>query len=79
VRFSCAASSTTPLLELVEMEVRRAARQYDFPVTTPHHPRQHKLAMEGDKGPLGEEAIMKLADALDTYIPMPKRAVVVLS
>ena len=31
--------------------------------------------MEGDKGPLGEEAIMKLADALDTYIPMPKRAI----
>ncbi|MFZ6771045.1 EF-Tu/IF-2/RF-3 family GTPase, partial [Undibacterium sp. Di26W] len=34
-----------------------------------------KLALEGDQGPLGEEAIMKLADALDTYIPTPERAV----
>ena len=32
-----------------------------------------KLALEGDKGELGELAIMKLADALDTYIPQPKR------
>jgi len=31
--------------------------------------------MEGDKGELGEGAIMKLADALDTYIPTPERAV----
>jgi elongation factor Tu len=32
-------------------------------------------ALEGDKGKLGEEAIMALADALDTYIPMPERAI----
>ena len=31
--------------------------------------------MEGDKGDLGEGAIMKLADALDSYIPLPERAV----
>ena len=31
--------------------------------------------MEGDKGPLGEQAIFKLADALDTYIPTPERAI----
>jgi elongation factor Tu len=31
-------------------------------------------AMQGDKGEMGEEAIMKLAEALDTYIPLPKRA-----
>ena len=30
-----------------------------------------KLALEGDKGELGEGSIMKLADALDTYIPRP--------
>jgi len=34
-----------------------------------------KLALEGDKGELGEGAIMKLAEALDTYIPEPKRAI----
>ena len=31
-------------------------------------------ALEGDTGELGEQAIMKLADALDSYIPEPKRA-----
>ncbi|WP_246184742.1 EF-Tu/IF-2/RF-3 family GTPase, partial [Pandoraea commovens] len=33
------------------------------------------LALEGDKGELGEVAIMNLADALDSYIPTPERAV----
>jgi hypothetical protein len=32
-------------------------------------------ALEGDTGELGEQAIMKLADALDSYIPTPERAV----
>ena len=34
-----------------------------------------KLALEGDKGELGEGAIMKLAEALDSYIPNPERAI----
>src|SRR3546814_17021605 len=34
-----------------------------------------KLALEGDEGPLGKEAILKLAEALDSYIPTPARAV----
>jgi elongation factor Tu len=64
------------LLELVEMEVRELLDKYDFPGdATPIIHGSAKLAMEGDKGPLGEEAIMKLADALDTYIPLPERAV----
>jgi elongation factor Tu len=64
------------LLELVEMEVRELLDKYDFPGDkTPIIHGSAKLAMEGDKGPLGEQAIMKLADALDTYIPMPERAV----
>ena len=33
------------------------------------------MALEGDKGELGEVAILKLAEALDTYIPTPERAV----
>jgi elongation factor Tu len=64
------------LLELVEMEVRELLDKYDFPGDdTPIIHGSAKLALEGDKGPLGEEAIMKLADALDNYIPMPKRAI----
>jgi len=64
------------LLELVEMEVRELLSKYDFPGDdTPIVQGSAKLAVEGDKGPLGEEAIMKLADALDTYIPTPERAV----
>jgi elongation factor Tu len=64
------------LLELVEMEVRELLSKYDFPGDdTPIVQGSAKLALEGDKGPLGEQAIMKLADALDTYIPLPERAV----
>jgi elongation factor Tu len=64
------------LLELVEMEVRELLSKYDFPGDdTPIVQGSAKLALEGDKGPLGEEAIMKLADALDNYIPTPERAV----
>ncbi|MFN5509016.1 MAG: elongation factor Tu, partial [Burkholderiales bacterium] len=64
------------LLELVEMEVRELLSKYDFPGDdTPIIQGSAKLALEGDKGALGEEAIMKLADALDSYIPTPDRAV----
>ena len=63
------------LLELVEMEVRELLVKYEFPGDdTPIIKGSALKAMEGDKGELGEEAIMKLADALDTYIPQPKRA-----
>jgi elongation factor Tu len=64
------------LLELVEMEVRELLDKYDFPGDdTPIIRGSAKLAMEGDKGPMGEGAILKLADALDSYIPTPERAV----
>ena len=64
------------LLELVEMEVRELLDKYEFPGDdTPIVHGSAKLAMEGDKGELGEEAIMKLADALDSYIPQPERAI----
>ena len=64
------------LLELVEMEVRELLDKYDFPGdATPIVHGSAKLAMEGDKGELGEQAIMKLADALDSYIPTPERAI----
>ena len=64
------------LLELVEMEVRELLSKYEFPGDdTPIVKGSAKLAMEGDKGELGEQAIMKLADALDAYIPQPERAI----
>ncbi len=64
------------LLELVEMEVRELLSKYDFPGDdTPIVKGSAKLALEGDTGELGEVAIMSLADALDTYIPTPERAV----
>jgi len=64
------------LLELVEMEVRELLAKYDFPGDdTPIIKGSAKLALEGDKGELGEQAILKLAEALDSYIPTPERAV----
>jgi elongation factor Tu len=64
------------LLELVEMEVRELLSKYDFPGDdTPIIHGSAKLALEGDQSPIGEPAIFKLAEALDSYIPMPERAV----
>src|SRR5512144_1335523 len=64
------------LLELVEMEVPELLDKYEFPGdATPIVHGSAKLAMEGDKGELGEGSILKLADALDSYIPTPERAI----
>jgi len=63
------------LLELVEMEVRELLSKYEFPGDkTPIIIGSALKALEGDKTDMGEGAIFKLADALDTYIPQPKRA-----
>ncbi|HEY1459870.1 MAG TPA: elongation factor Tu, partial [Casimicrobiaceae bacterium] len=64
------------LLELVEMEVRELLSKYEFPGDkTPIVIGSAKMALEGDAGDMGEGSIMKLADALDSYIPEPKRAI----
>src|SRR6201997_1150364 len=64
------------LLELVEMEVRELLSKYQFPgEKTPIVIGSAKMALEGDKGEMGEGSILKLAEALDSYIPEPKRAV----
>ena len=64
------------LLELVEMEVRELLSKYEFPGDSiPIIKGSAKLALEGDKGELGEGSIMKLAEALDSYIPTPERAI----
>jgi elongation factor Tu len=64
------------LLELVELEVRELLSKYEFPGDAiPIVKGAAKLALEGDKSELGEQSIFKLADALDSYIPTPKRAI----
>jgi elongation factor Tu len=64
------------LLELVEIEVRELLSKYQFPGDkTPIVIGSAKLALEGDKSEMGEGSIFKLADALDSYIPEPKRAI----
>jgi len=64
------------LLELVEIEVRELLSKYQFPGDdTPIVIGSAKMALEGDKGDLGEGSIMKLAEALDSYIPQPKRLI----
>ena len=64
------------LLELVEMEVRDLLSMYEFPGDdTPIITGSALKALEGDDTELGEGSIMQLAEALDSYIPEPERAV----
>ena len=64
------------LLELVEMEVRDLLTKYDFPGDkTPIITGSALKALEGDQSEIGEPSIFKLAEAIDTYIPQPKRAI----
>jgi elongation factor Tu len=64
------------LLELVELEVRELLTKYEFPGDdTPIIIGSALKALEGDAGELGEGAIIKLAEALDSYIPEPQRAI----
>jgi elongation factor Tu len=63
------------LLELVEMEIRELLSKYDFPGDDiPIIKGSALKAVEGDQGDLGEPSIFRLAEALDTYIPQPERA-----
>ncbi|CAP52826.1 elongation factor Tu [Xanthomonas campestris pv. campestris] len=64
------------LLELVEMEVRELLSKYDFPGDdTPIIHGSARLALEGDQSDIGVPAILKLVEALDTFIPDPTRDV----
>jgi elongation factor Tu len=63
------------LLDLVELEVRELLTEYEFPGNEIPIVKGSALkALEGDKGELGEPSIMKLMDAVDSYIPTPKRS-----
>jgi elongation factor Tu len=62
------------LLELVDMEVRELLSKYDFPGDdTPIVKGSALKALEGDASDIGVPAIIKLVEALDSYIPEPKR------
>jgi translation elongation factor 1A (EF-1A/EF-Tu) len=62
------------LIELVEMEIRELLDEYDFPGDdTPVILGSALKALEGDTSDIGVPSILKLVEALDTYIPLPKR------
>jgi elongation factor Tu len=64
------------LIELVEMEIRELLDTYDFPGDdTPIIVGSALKALEGDQSEIGVPSIIKLVEALDSYIPMPERAV----
>jgi elongation factor Tu len=64
------------LLELVEMEIRDLLTRYNFPgETTPVVIGSALKALQGDQSELGVPSIVKLVDAMDSFIPQPERAV----
>ncbi|MCX5772006.1 MAG: elongation factor Tu [Candidatus Hydrogenedentes bacterium] len=63
------------LLDLVELEVRELLNKYEFPGDdTPVIRGSARIAMEGGDPKLGEESVIKLLDAVDSFIPTPVRA-----
>lgn len=64
------------MIDMVEEEIRDLLKKYDFPGNEIPFIRGSALkALEGDTGELGSQAIDKLMNALDTYIPAPKREI----
>jgi len=64
------------LLELVELELRELLDKYEFPGDdTPIVTGSALKALEGDPSDIGVPSIIKLVEALDSYIPMPERPV----
>ena len=62
------------LLDLVEMEVRELLSKYQFPGDDAPVVRGAAIkALNGEKGPLADEAIIKLMEALDSHVPIPDR------
>jgi elongation factor Tu len=64
------------LIELVELEIRELLSAYDFPGDDiPIIKGSALKGLEGDPGELGEQSILKLMEAVDSYIPEPERAI----
>ena len=60
------------LLDLVELEVRELLTKYQFPGDKMPVIRGAAIkALNGEKGELADEAILKLYEALDTFVPLP--------
>jgi elongation factor Tu len=70
------AKEDAELLDLVELELRELLSKYEFPGDTTPIVRGSALkALEGDLSEIGEGSIWKLMEALDTFIPEPKREI----
>jgi elongation factor Tu len=64
------------LLELVEMEIRDLLKKYEFPGDTiPIIKGSAVKALEGDQSEIGQPSILKLMEAVDSYIPNPVRII----
>jgi elongation factor Tu len=64
------------LLDLVELEIRELLTKYEFPgEEIPIVIGSALKALEGEGSELGEQSIVKLMEAVDSYIPQPKRDV----
>ena len=64
------------LIELVEMEIRELLNQYEFPGDdTPIIVGSALKALEGEQSEIGVQSVVRLVEALDTYIPEPERAI----
>src|ERR1700746_1422417 len=64
------------LLDLVELEIRELLTKYEFPgEEIPIVIGSALKALEGEASDLGESSILKLMEAVDSYIPQPKRDV----
>ncbi|WP_310498126.1 elongation factor Tu [Sandarakinorhabdus sp.] len=63
------------ILELVEMEIRELLSKYDFPGDDiPITPGSAVCALEGKRDDIGHDAVLKLMQTVDDYIPQPERA-----
>src|SRR3984893_15525531 len=64
------------LLDLVELEVRELLTKYQFPGDKAPVIRGAAIkALNGEKGEFADEAILKLYEALDTFVPLPERPI----
>jgi elongation factor Tu len=64
------------LLDLVELEIRELLTKYQFPGDDAPIIRGSAIkALNGEKGEFADEAIIRLFEALDTYVPLPERPV----
>jgi len=64
------------LLDLVELEVRELLTKYNFPGDDVPVIRGSAIkALNGEKGEFADEAILRLYEALDTYVPLPERPI----